>query len=460
MNSTSSSFVRISKKKPQHFELSNGSPFIMIGMNICFQRFITDNEEILAAYRKYLKNFADNGGNFIRVWMGVAFLDLEPEKPGQFDSAALERMKSLVGMAGEMNIRIKFTFDHFRHMDKSSQMESFPGAASFQQTVYIRENGGFADNMQEFLTSPKSRSNFIAKLELLAKHFADCPTIMAWELWNEINAVDAPEQHWMNWTKAMLPELHRLFPNQLALQSLGSFDTLSRHHIYDWLCNLEHNDLNQAHRYLDPGAELDICRGPMDILCADTIKEILAKNPSKPAILAEGGAVEWRHCRMSHLYQDDIHGMLLHDILFAPFFAGSASCGHAWHWGFYVEKNNLWWHFKRFARAVEGIDPASEQFVPFTRESDRLRIYLLKGRTTSLLWCRDKMNTWDLELNRGCTPERLKGITLDIRDLGVQASGKVEFYLPWEDKTCEVELINTVCNLPDFERSIVIKLNS
>ena len=42
-------------------------------------------------------------------------------------------------------------------------------------------------------------------------------------------------------------------------------------------------------------------------------------------------------------------GIILHDVLFAPFFAGAAGPGHCWHWNVYVDRNNLWHHFARFA---------------------------------------------------------------------------------------------------------------
>jgi hypothetical protein len=168
----------------------------------------------------------------------------------------------------------------------------------------------------------------------------------------------------------------------------------------------------------------------MDVLCADSIRELLSKAPGKPAILAETGAVEWLHCRMSHLYELDKKGMLLHDELFAPFFAGSAGCGHSWHWDFYIARNDLWRHFRLFAKAVEGLDPVAEDFKPFFRDSKRLRVYGLKGRSLSVLWCRDKLNTWDLELERGQAPERLDGLKLDLRDLDVEASGEASFYMP------------------------------
>ena len=47
--------------------------------------------------------------------------------------------------------------------------------------------------------------------------------------------------------------------------------------------------------------------------------------------------------------------MILHDVLFAPFFAGAAGAGQIWHWDEYVDKNNLWWQFRASPRRSAGL---------------------------------------------------------------------------------------------------------
>jgi len=74
------------------------------------------------------------------------------------------------------------------------------------------------------------------------------------------------------------------------------------------------------------------------------------------------------------------------DILFAPFFSGSAGAGMSWHWESYVHRNNLWYHFQRFNEVIKGINPIKEGFVPSKAETRDLRVYLLKGKKTNLVW--------------------------------------------------------------------------
>ncbi len=441
-----------------YFQTSDGKPFIPIGINLCFSRFLTEEKEVLEYYRECIANFASFGGNFIRIWIGTPFFEIEHEKEGLFDPNKIERIKKTLAIAEEFGVKVKLTIDHFRTIKKGAFSEIFPGAASFEKEIYSKKNGGSFNDMDDFFSGDASERVFLKKLDCLAKHFKDSPTIMAWELWNEINAVHAELNSWTTWTEKMLIELHRRFPKHLALQSVGSFDSICQHRFYDWLCSLKNNDYCQVHRYLDPGAQIDVCRGAMDMVCADAIRELRKKNASAPLILSEGGAVEWRHSRPSHLYWLDTEGMILHDVLFAPFFAGSAGCGQCWHWEMYIKQQNLWWHFGRFAKAVEGADPISEQYQPYTRESNRLRIYGLKGKNHSLLWCRDKLNDWETELEKGQAPELLKNIKLDIRDIAKDQVSEVEYYAPWQDAGGQIKIDDTTLLLPDFERSIVLKL--
>jgi hypothetical protein len=46
--------------------------------------------------------------------------------------------------------------------------------------------------------------------------------------------------------------------------------------MYADICRLPGNDVAQVHRYLDPGAKLDICHAPVDVFAADAVRELQA----------------------------------------------------------------------------------------------------------------------------------------------------------------------------------------
>jgi hypothetical protein len=142
-----------------------------------------------------------------------------------------------------------------------------------------------------------------------------------------------------------------------------------------------------------------------------------------------------------------------------PFFSGSAGAGMSWHWDSYVEKNNLWYHFKRFSEAVKDIDPVKERFVASKSETNDFRLYILNGRKTILIWLRDKKNTWESELRDRVPPQEYAGIQLDMRNIGIKEFlEEISIYDPWQNRWENTRTDGLKMFLPDFKRSLVIRI--
>jgi hypothetical protein len=448
----SDAFVRVSPRDPRYFELSDGQAYVPIGLNLIAPG--AGEPDGLAVMENWMRQLSENGGNFIRVWISSPFWDIEHERSGVYDQSKARRIDEMLAMAARHGLRVKLTLEHFR------EMSAAPRQPWANKPLHLVASGGTAASMADFFSGESSRARFRQKLEWLARRHGDNPVIFGWELWNEINAVTTTEEHYLPWTVTMLAELRQLFPRNLAMQSLGSFDTPGVRDLYRRHSLLEGNDVAQVHRYLDLGARLEICHGPMDILAADAVREISNFNPSRPVILAEGGAVEPRHTGPFNLYARDTEGMLLHDVLFAPFFAGSAGPGQIWHWGVYVDRNRLWRHFGRFAAIIDGIDVPAENFEPVEIAHPRLRIYVLKGRTTVLAWCRDSENTWETELAEERPPDRLEGLRVDFKTVsGLRHSEAADIYDPWSDTWSRAQREGSHVLLPEFSRSILIRFH-
>jgi hypothetical protein len=444
--------VSPNSKARRYFADETGAAWIPIGLNLCFFRNTDDlpDEQILEQFRGWIRAFAKNGGNFMRVWLGVPFFDVMPDRIGEYRRDKLANIQEIVTLAEELGIKIKFTLEHFRRVNPhGSDAESFPGVVDFNKPLYAP----LVKTMDEYLTSEKCRQIYLDKARYLAAAgLGDSPAVIAWELWNEINCI-GPIETVGAWSNVMIAGLQKIFPRQMVVQNLGSFSGASGYKYYDYLGKMRNNAFMQVHRYLDPAAELDVCRGPIDVLCADSIRELRNRRSDCPAILAEAGAVEANHCRYSDLYESDSEGTILHDVLFAPFFAGSAGCGQCWHWDhIYISRHRLWHHFRRFADAIAGVDPAEEGFEPFYTETHRLRVYGLRGKTMNLLWCRDKASSWQSEL-KDRTPAEL----LAEERVPVEKTGECLCYLPWEDRSETAPVADGWCQLPAFKRSIVIR---
>lgn len=436
------SFVGVSPRDSRYFELSNGSPYVPIGFNLVGP----PREE---EFERLFQTMAANQINYVRVWLGHAGWNVEHEKPLQFDSERARVIDRFMRLAHQHGIRVKMCIEYFRDIRAERNRWS-------DNLIYHRANGGFYESMHEYLSSRQGRDHFRAKLDWYAERYGDGPAVFAWELWNEMDAVRDSE--WLDWTKEMLPELQQRFPRNLAVQSLGSYDWENKRESYRTLCLLEDNDVAQVHRYLDEGAGWPICHGPVDVLSAQAVRELIAFDADKPIILTETGAVKPRHTGCSELYAKDPDGTLLHDMLFAPFFSGAAGPGHVWWWREAIEEPNLWYHFARFAKAIEGIDPPAEAFDPMTMPHKRLRIYALSGRHTFLAWCRDAQNDWRTELVEGHRPQTLTDVKIDLSSLNLPARATVHLYDPWTDIQSRATSQDGIVTIPSLRRSVVVRV--
>ena len=448
-------YVEVSTVNPNYFQLSDGSSYIPIGLNLIHPSgsFETD-KEAFQQVEDMMKGLSENGGNYVRIWLSQSFWDIEHETAGVYDEARAQRIDRYIELARKYGLRIKMTFEHFR----SVTIEENPQAWA-TKFIYHTSQGGPLNTIGEYITTEAGHKLFLDKLDFYQNRYGTDTVFFGWELWNEMNAVKGPEDSaFFAWNRKMLLETKKRFPENLAMQSFGSFDRESGREKYKMIMTMEENEVAQIHRYLDLGAQMEICHGPLDISTSDAIRELQSYLPGRPMILAETGGVEPSHSGPIRYYKKDTVGLLLHDILFAPFFAGSAGPGMIWHWVPYVHANNLWFQYGRFSNAIKGIDPIKEGFEPGFSETDRIRAYSLNGSSTVLLWLRDKENNWMTELENEIPPDLVKLTGQDILELLPNEFASLEIYDPWEDRWSEKFTSSQLPESVEFKRSLVIKV--
>jgi hypothetical protein len=455
--SGSQGYIEVSRENPAYFQFSDGSYYVPTGINMInpSRKYHDNPDSAMLEIGRWMKNLSENGGNYIRVWLSESFWDIEDKQAGHYSEEKIKRIDRFIEMARENHLRIKITLEHFRSLTLEENDQ--PWATKF---IYHTSHGGPLDSIRQYLTSGQGQKLFLDKADFYRNRYGSDTLFFGWELWNEMNAMNGPQDSiFFEWNKKMLGEIKNRFPENLVMQSLGSFDNENVRPVYRKMMLLPGNEVAQVHRYLDPGADMELCHSPMDIICSSAVEEIRSYNTGKPVLLAETGAVEAGHAGPSRFYPLDTAGILLHDILFAPFFSGSAGCGMCWHWESYVDKNNLWYHFGRFSEAIKGINPVKEAFIPSKSEIGDLRIYRLTGRNTTLLWVRDKRNTWESELRDCLQPPVNSGISLDLRAPGTGDSlGQVDIYDPWTNKWESRTPEDMKVSLPDFRRSLVVRI--
>ena len=434
----------------RYFVDQDGKGWVPIGLNICFSRsgggmvaHAAGLDARRAEFEGWIRDFAAQGGNYVRLWLGHDFFQVMPEKPERFDAERTETLMRVVRLCEKLGVRLKLTLESFRTVYPEGQVPSGRYSKFFNRPLYAP----YAKTMREFYGSEECYRIYMSKVRYLKSlGLGDSPAVFCWELWNEIDATGGITAY-ADWSDRALAELKRLFPKQKTVQNLGSYAYPGSPRAYAQMAAVKDNDFMQIHRYLDPGAPMEVCRRPMDVLAAESIRELRELRDDCPVLLAETGAVKANHTGPSMLYEVDREGTLLHDALFAPFFAGSAGCGQFWHWDDYVARWNLWWHYRRFAMAIKGLDPVEENFEPFRLETRRLRVYGLRGKKTTVLWCRDKRCDWRSELVEGSAPEDVVGEALPFGERVFAC------YDPWNDRAVEAQ----APELPPFKRSLVVR---
>ena len=440
-SSFADSFVQISAANPFYFQLSNGDPYIVNGPCLA-------GAADMQTMQAYLRKISSNGGNFARVWLCNKLFEVE-KKFGEYDEEQAKKIDQLLSWARQYGIKLKLCLDNTRQIIPDQ-------TAWFNKPQYHVDNGGPFNNVDEYINTAKGREAFLNRMKFFSNRYGSHPAVFGWELWNEMNGIMCKGLR--EWNDYMLPQVHQLFPKNLVLQSLGSFDMESRRPDYRYINQLPSNDVAQIHRYIDAHATLDVCMAPMDVLSSDAINELKSYHVHKPMLLAEVGAVLPNHTGPSELYPLDKDGALMHDMAFAPFFAGAAGTGNSWHWDHYIDKNDLWYHYARFNEAVKGINPLNEGFTPITMYHKRLRVYSLVGKKTILTWCRDVQNDWKSEFKESKNANETSNEKIDFSSLVPSRSlKKITVYDPWKNNWTTA-LKNSVVSLPAFKRSIVIKM--
>lgn len=451
-------YIEVSKLNPAYFSYSDGTPYIPVGINLINPSGRYQNNPDSAFYEidQWMKNLSENGGNYVRIWLSQSFWDMEDSVSGKYSIEKVKRIDRFIDMARRYKLRVKVTLEHFRSITVQENPQTW--ATKF---VYHTSQGGPLDSIRQYLTAAEGQKLFLDKVDFYQQRYGSDTLFFGWELWNEMNAMKGPEDSiFFAWNEKMLSEVKQRFPENLVMQSLGSFDDERVRPIYKKMMLLPGNEIAQVHRYLDLGASMEVCKASMDVIASSAVEELQKYETNKPVILAETGAVEPRHAGPSKYYPIDREGILLHDILFAPFFAGSAGAGMSWHWESYVHKNNLWYHFNRFHQVIKSINPIEEEFVPHQVETNALRIYLLKGKHTNLLWLRDKTSNWESELEKGMAPSTLQGIQVTLQELGITSSiENLEVYDPWKNSWTTLDMAGSTFTLPDFKRSLVVRMS-
>ena len=94
-----SQYVRVSPRDPRYLELSDGTPYIPNGLNVVHPGGDVSTAGRAGPDGELDEGLADNGGNYIRIWLSSTFWDLERQRAGVFDEQRAQRVDALLELA-------------------------------------------------------------------------------------------------------------------------------------------------------------------------------------------------------------------------------------------------------------------------------------------------------------------------------------------------------------------------
>jgi len=306
-------FLRLDKSNAGRFAFDNGSRYFPVGQNVAWG----DTDTIFPKMKQAEENWA-------RVWMASwAGNNLDwssngddKNEPGQLSLDVAHKWDKIVDGAEANGIYFQLVLQH--HGQYSSTTDT-----NWSSNPWNVKNGGFLATPEEFFTSERARTLTKAKYRYIVARWGYSPSIMSWELFNEVQWTDAirnkHEADVLAWHKEMASFIRQQDLNR-HLITTSSDQAIAG--LFDNMDYLQHHDY------------------PNDIIgsARNAVSAVSPLVGIKPDFGGEVG-------------HGDTPPYSLRAVLFASLMANEAGAAQPWFWDVY-DRDNLYSVFTPAARFV------------------------------------------------------------------------------------------------------------
>ncbi len=456
-------YVEVGRKDARYFAFSDGTPFPIIGVNLAMateytlsgnQEFcLTDNRGYLGIrqYERWFQKLHAAGANHTRIWLGQEYLCPDTEDPMVLNLLQFEKLDAILELARKYGIYLKLTFEQFRFFGESRYGDAYDARCKRLFGKQFATEDRRCTSMEEWLREDFWRNCWIQKIRQYLLRYAGDPMVMVFELWNEMNAVEADYDNVIAWNRDMARIMRPMAPHNMWSQSLGSMDAEGNIEIYTKF-PFEEFSFSQFHRYIDQGAPLEECRQDGFVLNRTGIPH--ASVPGMPVLLAETGAVNDCHSGPFRYYAADDRGIIFADTALPTFFLGAAGCGQMWHWEQYVENKKLFGLLRPLSEALTGVMLEEEAFQSIDLSDDSIWSAVLVGKHTVLGFVRNKQDSWYRVLRDGIEPEPIPSTLLTL-----DAPGVLSVYPIWQEELAERYLYDGKLEIRGLKYGLIFRID-
>ena len=326
-----------------YLQYDNGDQYIAIGENIGWP----GNNKV-TSMRAWIDKLDENGGNFFRLWHAHWGLGIE-WKDGWSNFEGLLKYKQtncfiqdyLFDYCSDKDMHIMLALQH--HGQVSSQVNP-----NWQDSPYNAINEGMCNNTWDFFTDSLAITHTKNRLRYIVARWGYSRSIMAWELFNEVDWTDNFSTHKskvQDWHLEMAAYLKEIDPYQHIVTTSYAHENNDP---FVW-ANPD-IDITQTHFYINSSnLERAAVRGVRQY-----INEF-----EKPTLVGEFGLGG-----NANLANQDPDGIHLHNNLWGPLFGGGMGTGMTWWWDSYIHPRNLYYHFESIAVVANAIPFLKENMTP------------------------------------------------------------------------------------------------
>lgn len=413
--------LRVSPHDARYLSFADGEPFFAIGANMAWAGAGGSYD-----YDRWLAALANQGGNYVRLWMpswGFGLEWIERDGEGRVASTSLGDYRGRLGRAWQLDTVLERARALGIQVMLCLQNHGPFSLASFSEwddNPYNAANGGPIAAPGDFFTDAAARALFARRLRYVVARWGYASNLLAWELFNEVDLTAFHDKaEVVAWHAEMAALLSALDPfGHLVTTSTTNLGAL--YGLDPELYSLADIDLAQFHLYGYEGNDVDFAAEMPRV--ADYYRAF-----GKPVLAGEVG-VDYRG--PAETLARDPHSAGYHDSLWMGLFSETLGTGANWWWDSLAESQDWYRHLYPVSRLVDGL--SLDRARPVARKPEAsapardLEAFALVGDGLAMLWIRNRANLWFLGHDE--SPVEGASVVLTGLDDGVYQAHAVDPY--------------------------------
>ena len=187
---TGPGYIRVDPVDARRFITDEGRRFFPVGHNVSWNQTVSND------FPRIFQRMGAARENWTRIWMTHFYESLNldwPKVGGSFDSLSLtvaRRWDLIVDEAEKAGIAMQVVFQHHGQYASTNGSNVNP---NWEQNPYATLNGGFLTNAAQFFTNTTAKALTKRKMRYAIARWGYSTSVMAWELWNEVQFTDTAQ---------------------------------------------------------------------------------------------------------------------------------------------------------------------------------------------------------------------------------------------------------------------------